>query len=156
MLARTKHFQMLPRDNTKYDALYVQMVRVMVRKEVGHGFKMTFSYTTSQREALCDLIDRLKLDAANRTEESEMDVVAAYHRFCWLLVHAPEKQSQRKWGNPIERFLWLKALRADGSFLPAKDVTPILAQLKYFCRLVTLYQGLSDHDAVDVQEDPLK
>lgn len=147
---------MLPKENESYGALYVQMVRAMVRKECGHTFKMAFSYTDRQREALDALLELLKRDAKERTSISSTDLLAGYHRFCWSLVHSPDPKSQENWGNPIQRFIWLKALRQRGSFLQAKDVTPILAQLKYFCRLVTLYEGLSHGSGMNPQEGLLQ
>ncbi|KAH0825830.1 hypothetical protein J3R83DRAFT_7803, partial [Lanmaoa asiatica] len=141
---QTDHFRLVSRDNDSYDSLYLQMIRAMIRSQLGHEFKLKFKYTLAQEERLGILIHFLKKDVQEATESALIDAVQAYHRFCWTLVNNRDAQSHAKWENPTERFLWLKALCSDGSFLSAKDVTPILAQLKYFCRLVTLYEGLSD------------
>ncbi|KAG6371370.1 hypothetical protein JVT61DRAFT_9578 [Boletus reticuloceps] len=154
---QTKYFQILPKENESYNSLYLQMVWAMIRKELGDEFDMKFVYNSRQRNHLNTLLDCLWRDAEQSTEMSEKNVLCAYHAFCWSLVHSPEPMSQKQWGNPIQRFLWLKALWSDGSFLPAKDVTPILVQLKYFCRLVTLYEVLANYDAtLPAMEDPIQ
>ncbi|KAI9459613.1 hypothetical protein HD554DRAFT_2176883 [Boletus coccyginus] len=147
---------MLPKENEVYDSLFLQFVRAVVRKELGHEFNMPFVYTSRQKGCLEVLVEHLRQDAREGTEASGMEVLSAYRAFCWTLVHSLERESQQKWGNPIQRFLWLKALRGDGSFLPAKDVTPILAQLKHFRRLVTPYEGIAHSDALDPSEDSVR
>lgn len=125
----------------------------MIRTLLGHESRLKFKYTLAQEESLDALLRFLKKDAEETTESTSIDAVQAYHRFCWALVNSRDAQSHAKWESPIERFLWLRALCSDGSFLSAKDVTPILAQLKYFCRLITLYEGLSDRNMMDQPEN---
>ena len=132
------------------------MVRSMVRLELADDFKMKYRYTREQKGALDDLIALLKEDVREKSEASEVAVIEGYHRLCWELVHASQVVVQEKWGSPIERFLWLRALGADGTFSKASDVTPILAKLKYFCRLVTLYEGLSTYSRMDPQQNPVE
>ena len=101
---------MLPKENQSYDALYVQMVRAIVRKEYGHAFKITFSYAERQREALDALLELLGRDARERTSTSGADLLAGYHGFCWSVMHNPDPKSQENWGNPVQCFIWLKGL----------------------------------------------
>lgn len=151
---RSTHFRMLPNENHTYGALFVQMVRAMIRKEKGHELHLDFSLTDAQKSSLEILIDSLEADAKENTEDTLLGAATAYQAFCWSLVHTPEPRSQANWGNPIQRFIWLMALRDDGSFIQASDLTPLLAKLKYFCRLTVLYEGvccsdwLSNEDAV--------
>lgn len=140
-------------ENDAYNSLYLQMVRAMIRTQLGHPFKMGFKHTLAQEESLDGLVRFLKRDAKEATESTSIDALQAYHRFCWALVNNRDAKHRKKWDNPIERFLWVRALCSDGSFLSAKDVTTILAQLKYFCRLITLYEGLSSHDRSLPQDD---
>lgn len=65
--------------------------------------------------------------------------VNAYQSFAWHLVNF---NSEEGWSNPLQRFIWLKALRHDGSFMDATDLTPELAKWKYFCHIVTLFEAL--------------
>lgn len=136
----------MSKENNTYDSLYLQMIRTMIRTQLGHEFKTKFKYTLVQEESLDGLIRFLRKDAKEATESTLIDALQAYHRFCWALVNNRDAKCHTKWENPIERFLWIRALCSDGSFLSAKDVTTILAQLKYFCRLVTLYEGLFNCD----------
>lgn len=132
----------------------MQMVRAMIRLECGFPLKMKFSYTERQKQGLDRLLSALRASVAmDKSEALQTEIVRAYHQLCWAVVNAPEEKSQRTWGNPVERFLWLKMLKRDGSFVPPKDVTPILAQFKYFCRLVTLFEAVGEADKVDPREE---
>lgn len=128
----------------------------MVRKEQGHEFKMLFVYTETQREKLRFLIEQLVEDAAEESQDSKMEAILAYQTFCWSLVYIPESKRLGAWDNPIRRFIWLMALRDDGSFMDATSLTPLLAKLKYFCRVATLYQALSCEDPRDEMEDAVE
>lgn len=132
------------------------MIRVMVRKEQGHEFKMLFVYTETQREKLHSLIEQLVEDAAEQSQHSKMKAIQAYQTFCWSLVYVPESKRLGAWDNPIRRFIWLMALRDDGSFMDATSLTPLLAKLKYFCRVITLYEALSCEDSRDEMEDAIE
>lgn len=121
----------------------------MVRMEQSHEFKMQFMYTKTQREKLRSLIEKLVEDAAEQSQASKMGAIEAYQTFCWSLVYIPESKRLGAWDNPIRRFIWLMALRDDGSFMDAISLTPLLAKLKYFCRVVTLYEALSCEDEME-------
>ncbi|KAG6373125.1 hypothetical protein JVT61DRAFT_6728 [Boletus reticuloceps] len=47
-----------------------------------------------------------------------------------------------QWVDPIEHFIWLLALGGNGTFMQVSDLMPVLAKLKYFCRLTTLHEAL--------------
>lgn len=130
------------------------MVRAMARKERGHEFKMVFVYTPTQREKLGALIECLVKDAKEQSHDSKTEAILAYQAFCWSLVHIPEAKRLGAWDNPIRRFIWLMALRDDGSFMDATNLTPLLAKLKYFCRVATLYEALARQDGIE--EDPVE
>lgn len=132
------------------------MVRAMVRKEQGHEFKMPFAHTETQREKLRYLIEQLANDAAEKSEHSRVEAVLAYQAFCWSLVYVPESKRLGAWDSPVRRFIWLTALRDDGSFMDAASLTPLLAKLKYFCRVATLYEALSCRDPGDEVEDAIE
>lgn len=121
----------------------MQIVRAILRKEQGHEFNMQFVYTETQRQKLRSLVEHLVKDAAGQSQDSRLKAILAYQTFCWSLVHSPESNRLGAWDNPIRRIIWLMALRDDGSFMDATSLTPLLAKLKYFCRVVTLYEALS-------------
>ena len=122
---------------------FVQMIRTMLRKELGHEFKMLFVYTDTQGQKLRSLVEHLVKDVAEQSQDSRLEAILAYQAFCWSLVHNPESKRLGAWHNPIRRFIWLMALRDDGSFMDVTSLTPLLAKLKYFCRVVTLHEALS-------------
>lgn len=138
---RSKYFCLL--DNDNYLAFFVQMIRAMVRKELGDEFKMSFVYTKTQQAKLDSLIEHLGKDATEQSQGSRIHAIHAYQAFSWSLVYTPESKRLAAWDNPIRRFIWLMALHNDGSFMDAVSLTPLLAKLKYFCRIVTLYEALS-------------
>jgi hypothetical protein len=146
---------MLSQENESYVALFSQMVRTMVRLEVGHGSKLRYQYTEAQKGRLSNLVKYLRKDARENEEETASDVLAAYQSFCWSLVYSAGEATQKSWGNPIQRFIWLMALQDEGTFMQASDLTPLLAKLKYFCRLVTLYESLVYHDSTNMGEDAI-
>ena len=132
------------------------MIRAMVRKEQGHEFKMSFVYTETQQENLRSLIEDLVKDATEQSQDSKMEAILAYQTFSWSLVYTPESKRLGAWDDPIRRFIWLMALRDDGSFMDATSLTPLLAKLKYFCRVVTLYEALSRNERKDTAEDAVE
>jgi hypothetical protein len=153
---RSKYFRFLSGDNDNYLAFFVQMVRAMVRKEHGHEFNMPFVYTKTQQEKLRSLIEHLVKDATEQSQDSKDAAILAYQTFCWSLVYTPESKRLGAWDDPIRRFIWLMALRDDGSFMDATSLTPLLAKLKYFCRMVTLYEALSRKEPRDEMEDAIE
>lgn len=130
---------MVPTENTAYPGAFVQMLRAMIRVEMGHESGLKFHYTEQQRSHLEGLICMVTRQNGN---DWMAGAVVAYQNFCWSLVHNLEEKSQDRWENPIERFVWLFALRPDGSFIEPTSLTPLLAKLKYFCRLTTLYKAM--------------
>jgi hypothetical protein len=117
---------------------------------------MLFFYTKTQREKLRALIEHLVKDASEQSQDSKMEVILAYQTFCWSLVYIPEVKTLGAWDNPIWHFIWLMALRDDRSFIDATSLTPLLAKLKYFCRLVTLYEALACMEPRDETEDAVE
>ena len=153
---RSRYFRFISGDNDNYLAFFVQMIRAMVRKEQGHELKMPFVYTENQREKLRFLIEHLAKDATEQSQDSRWEAILTYQTFCWSLVHIPESKRLGAWDNPIRRFIWLMALRDDGSFMDATSLTPLLAKLKYFCRVVTLYEALSYKEPRNEMEDAIE
>ena len=145
---------MLQQDSVSYGALFSQMIRTMVRLEIGHDSKLRYHYTAAQKDRLVTLIKYLGKDASQTGEETRSDALTAYQSFCWSLIYSPGETIQ-KWGHPIQRFIWLMALQDEGAFMQASDLTPLLAKLKYFCRLVTLYESLVYHDSTNLGEDAI-
>lgn len=137
---------MLLEDDNHYTRLFVQMVRAMVRTRQGHPCWFKFEYTEHQAAQLDSLIDCLK-GAAQRPEAYQPTLSQqAYQTFCWSLVYNPGPETPLRWEDPIERFIWLFALGDDGTFVQASDLTPLLAKLKYFCRLIALHEALVIHN----------
>ncbi|KAF8124458.1 hypothetical protein EV363DRAFT_1454502 [Boletus edulis] len=103
------HFRTLPAENHACGALFVQMVRAMVRKEKGRELRLDFSFTGAQRSSLEALMGSLGASAQGDAESTLLGAATAYQALCWPL---------------------------------ASDLTPLLAKLKYFCRLTVLFEGV--------------
>jgi len=116
----------------------LQLVRSMIRIRLGGAHPFSFQLSQQQDALLLVLIEVLQDVHACRRQR-----MLAYHNFMWTLVNAG--QSQEAW-NPIQRFMWLRALRADGNFYESTDFTPDLAKLKYLCNMTSLLEALLDKD----------
>ncbi|KAH0825828.1 hypothetical protein J3R83DRAFT_8789, partial [Lanmaoa asiatica] len=136
------YFTMLAEGDNNYTKLFLQMVRAMVRTRQGHPCIIRFEYTEHQAAQLDWLIECLKGAVQQPEVFQQVIVQRAYQSFCWCLVHNPGAETLSRWANPIERFIWLLALGDDGTFMDASGLTPLLAKLKYFCRLTTLHEAL--------------
>lgn len=132
------------------------MIRAMVQKEQGHKLKMLFIYTETQRELLHSLIEHLVKAAAEQSQDSRLEAILAYQTFCWSLMHIPESKRLGAWNNPIQCLIWLMARHNDGSFMDTTTLTLLLVKLKYFCRVVTLYEALSCKEPRNELEDTVK
>lgn len=73
--------------------------------------------------------------------------MVAYHDWVWSLIDIDLAHCKKAWDNPIQRAIWLKALRPDGNFYEAADFTPDLAKMKYLCNMTSLLEALLDKDA---------
>lgn len=144
---------MLPNGNKNYHALFMQMMRAFIRATLGHQGSFQFQFSERQAAALGCLVTALKVVSSPDGVSLDLaDALVKYQKFCWSLVERSSEELENRWNNPIERFIWLAALREDGSFIQASDLTPVLAKLKYFCRLTTLYQALFITSTASSQE----
>jgi len=82
-------------------------------------------------------------DALDQSHHSKTKAILVYQMFCWSLVYIHEAKRLGAWDNPIRCCIWLMALHDNGSFMDATNLTPLLAKLKYFCHLVTLYEAFA-------------
>ncbi|KAG0691933.1 hypothetical protein DFH29DRAFT_1009785 [Suillus ampliporus] len=92
------------------------------------------------------LLDKLIMMLRN-PDASRRSRMISYHNLAWSLVDADPMQCNASWGNPIQRAIWLKALRADGNFYEPRDFTPDLAKWKYLCNITALLEALLDKDS---------
>lgn len=129
-------------DDNNYTRLFIQKVRAMIQVRQGHPCKLVLEYTEHQAAQLDALIECLK-GAVQRPEAFQPTTVQHAHQaFCWSLVHNPGPEMLPRWVDPIEPFIWLLVLGNDGTFMQASNLTPMLAKLKYFCRLSMLCEAL--------------
>ncbi|KAF8121027.1 hypothetical protein EV363DRAFT_1187412, partial [Boletus edulis] len=150
------YFTMLSDDDNNYTRLFVQMVRALIRARQGHPCKLIFEYTEHQAMQLDVLIECLKKGTHQPEVFQPTMVQEAYQMLCWSLVYSPGPEALSRWADPIERFIWLLALGSDGTFMQASDLTPLLAKLKYFCRLTTLHEALVSQNGEGPQESVIE
>ena len=134
----------------------LQLTRSLIRMhfKFKHELLGEFSFALSPCQTSCleHLIYALQCLTATPYQR-----MVAYHNLMWSLVVAGPEQCETRWGNPIQRAIWLKALRQDGNFYEATDLTPDLAKLKYLCNMTSLLEALmnKDVDSSDVPPDGL-
>jgi hypothetical protein len=135
----------------------VQLTRSLIRLHFGfhHHLLQGFSFALSSHQSNC-----LKLLIATLQDPTILPYqrMVAYHNLMWSLVNAGPEQCETQWGNPIQRTIWLKALRQDGNFYEATDLTPDLAKLKYLCNITSLLEALmnKDADTPNIPQDGLR
>ena len=116
----------------------LQFIRSMIRIRLRATHPFSFNLSDKQDTLLLVLIDLLRdVDVSRRQR------MLAYHELMWSFVKMD--QSPEPW-NPIQRFMWLRALKPDGNFYESTDYTPDLAKLKYLCNMTSLLEALLDKD----------
>jgi hypothetical protein len=129
-------------DNTEYPNFMIQLIRNIVRIHLGFPLNFSFSLSTLQTECLQGLLAILQDDGSTPRKR-----MVAYHELAWSLVDSdPTLCVTDRWANPIQRAVWLRALRADGNFSEPAALTPDLAKFKYFCNATSLLEALMDKD----------
>jgi len=101
----------------------------------------TFNLSSQQTDCLKRLVEALQ-DATTSPRKRML----AYHDWAWSLIDIDLAQCRMAWDHPVQRAIWLKALRADGNFYDATDFTPDLAKMKYLCNMTSLLEALLDKD----------
>lgn len=131
----------------------IQLTRSLIRIHLKfqHHLLGEFSFALSSHQTQC--LERL-IASLQDSSASPYQRMIAYHDLMWSLVNADSHQCEKQWGNPIQRAIWLKALRQDGNFYEATDLTPDLAKLKYLCNMTSLLEALMSKDA-DTLDIPL-
>lgn len=73
-------------------------------------------------------------------ESLKSELALALHRVSWLLLST---RSQGPWRNVYQFFFALLALRIDGVFAHAGDLSPHLAKLSYSVHLTCMFEALT-------------
>jgi hypothetical protein len=128
----------------------VQLTRIILRKELGHDSDITFHLSEQQTACLKELRDVLQ-DATSLARKR----LITYHNWVWSLIYFDPAHSKEVWGDPVQRAIWLRALREDGNFYEASDFPPDLAKWKYLCNMTSLLEALldKDEDTDSIHED---
>jgi hypothetical protein len=76
--------------------------------------------------------------------------IELFHSFIMPFMY-PKVEGRRpgpynKWDDVFECLFALSALRKDGNFQPANQVTQMFAKMKYFIRSTILYEGMSHNE----------
>lgn len=84
---------------------------------------------------------------------SREGAIDAFHDFIKPVLYVPATRASMrnfsKWNNLVECLLAISALREDGSFRPAENVTQMFAQLVYHIRGAILYEGCRNVEAFE-------
>ncbi|KAG2335456.1 hypothetical protein BDR05DRAFT_954064, partial [Suillus weaverae] len=136
------HWKPVSDDNTEYPNFMIQLMRNIVRIHLGFPLNFSFALSAVQTKCLEDLVTVLQEDTSTPRRR-----MIAYHELAWSLVDTdPELCVTDRWANPIQRAVWLRALRADGNFSEPSNITPDLAKFKYLCNATSLLEALMDKD----------
>ncbi|KAG1837984.1 hypothetical protein DFJ58DRAFT_734080 [Suillus subalutaceus] len=129
-------------DNVEYPNFMIQLMHYIIRICLGFPLDFSFALSALQTKCLEDLLTVLGDDASTPWKR-----MIAYHKMAWSLVDPDLNQRiTNYWANPIQRAVWLRALRADRNFCEAAGLTPDLAKLKYLCNATLLLEALLDKD----------
>lgn len=134
----------LPAKNTSYSELVVQFIRAIIRlhETEDYGTDFSFMLHENQENALLALITVLNEMAQGDVHTLDGEAMRKLHEFFWALMDATSVHQETNWGNVIQRFICLKALRHDGNFYESTDLTPDLAKLTYFLNASCLIHAL--------------
>lgn len=123
--------------NISYIHQYTEFLRCIIRQERRHPFPLRFPITPSQRASIHQLVGLLE-DA-----DTPMDIlIPAFQNVNWELISA---RSSDAWHNIHQFYFALLALRMDGTYAPAADLTPHLAKLAYYIKYTCMYEALQKH-----------
>lgn len=142
-MLRNNHWRPVSDDNQEYPNFMIQLIRNIVRIHLGFP-PLQFSFALSPRQTTC--LENLLAVLGDDTSTPRKRMLA-YHELAWSLVDTdPTLCVTDRWANPIQRAVWLRALRVDGNFTEAAYFTPDLAKLKYLCNATSLLEALLDKD----------
>jgi hypothetical protein len=129
-------------DNNEYPNFMIQVMRGIIRIHLGFPLEFTFALSALQTEHIESLLAVLRDDSSTPRKR-----MIAYHELAWSLVDTdPAQCVTDRWANPIQRAVWLRALRVDGNFADPASFTPDLAKFKYLCNATSLLEALLDKD----------
>jgi hypothetical protein len=90
-----------------------------------------------------DVEQGLALVEELKCSSSDEEKLAKLHAFSYSLLstNSEERPGTTKWEDPLQCFLALLFLRQDGSFAPARGVSPNLSHCKYILRHNSFYEA---------------
>lgn len=134
-----------------YARLLHHFIHALLSSIPGHKSGYVFPMSPQDKARGETLIDALQ-------GTSQPTAIRALHEFIKPLLyprpHLAQAQEYSKWDDVWERLLAIHALREDGNFKPADEITIVFAQLHYHMRGAILYEGLRNVDRFE--NDPYK
>lgn len=83
--------------------------------------------------------EELRNRAAQQQQQQQLErLLHNVNKAVWCRDADPHELLDTAFYCPVQRFLVLSSLRADGSFLSAKLLTPVIAKLQYWARATVL------------------
>ncbi|KAG1837461.1 hypothetical protein DFJ58DRAFT_734353 [Suillus subalutaceus] len=137
---QSKYWRPISKDNRAYPDMIIQLIRAIIRLHSGHGVQSAFSFDldVTQTKALDAFISGMVHSNMSINDQN----IKEFHELLWSLIDGPSFHGGRPWANVIQRFIWLRALRRDGNFYEAGDLSPDLAKLEYFVNGTSLVHAL--------------
>jgi hypothetical protein len=120
--------------------MIVQLIRAIIRLHSGQGVQSNFSFDldSKQTKVLEAFISGMVSSDMSINDQN----IKEFHELIWSLIDGPSFHGGQPWANVLQRFIWLRALRRDGNFYEAGDLSPDLAKLEYFVNSTALVHAL--------------
>lgn len=121
-------------DNETYIHLFAELFRAVLRQLRGHGFPLRFPLTAAQETAAHTLFAVLI-----NSDSSLDDQVNVLQNFGWELV---SHKATQPWTDIFQFFFAILALRVDGAYACAANLSPELAKMTYLIRTICMAETL--------------
>lgn len=120
--------------NEHYIHLYTEILRAVLRQHLGHEFEPSFPLSEAQTRQVGHLIEVLRKAKSKRKHR-----IQALQDLLWALV---SERNAEPWKNIFQFTFALLALRVDGTYACAANLSPELAKLKYLVHATCIAQTL--------------
>jgi hypothetical protein len=126
----------------KYSCLLHQWTHAILLSIPGHESGYKFPLTEDDFARATTLMDALQQSPTSLHIEEFHNFIKP---FMYPKVDGRSDGPYTKWDDVFECLYALSALREDGNFQPATQVTPMFAKMKYFIRSAILYEGMKQN-----------
>lgn len=114
--------------------MFTELIRAVLRHLRGHEFNLPFPLSDSQTSKAQELVAVLMKPNSSANQQVE-----ALQDFVWTLV---QERRTDPWSNIFQFFFAILALRVDGTYTCAANLSPELAKMKYMIHAACMAETL--------------